>query len=83
MVTDYYPTIPLDKFDGRPTGKAKFKEPVFKLGVFQHRYIDVEVTVYSGDIKHPQTGVIMTPVRFGQMSVIRLVEKKLLDYNAD
>ena len=83
MVTDFYPTVLLDKFDGRPIGKANFKEPVFKLGIFQNRYIDVVVVVYSGEIEHPQSGHILVPVRFGEMNVIRFVDKKLLDYNAD
>ena len=81
MVTDSYPTVLLNKFEGTPIGRAKFKEPVFKLGVFQNRYIDVIVVVYSGEIKHPQSGHILVPVRFGEMNAIRFVDKKLLDYN--
>ena len=80
MVTESYPTVPLAKFEGRPTGKAMFKEPVFRRGVFQDRYIEVEVTVYSGEIIHPQTRQQLTPVKFGEMQVIRFVETKLL-YN--
>ena len=80
MVSDSYPSIPLNKFDGRPIGKANFKEPVLRRGVFQNRYIEVEVTVYSGDVIHPQTQKKMTPVRFGEMNVIRLVDDTLL-YN--
>lgn len=78
MVTDTYPTVQLNKFDGRPIGRADFKEPVFKLGAFQNRYIDVVVTIYSGEITHPQTGQTLVPVRFGEMTVIRFVDKKLL-----
>ena len=80
MVTDSYPTIALDKFNGRPVGKANFKEPVFRKRIFQNKYIDVVVTVYSGEIKHPQSGHTLVPVRFGEMNVIRFVDKKLLDY---
>ena len=83
MVTDSYPTVPLDAFEGRPIGEAKFREPVFKLGVFQNRYIDVIVTVYQGEIKHPQSGHTLVPVRFGEMNVIRYIDKKQLDYNLD
>ncbi len=78
MVTDSYLSIPLDKFKGRKIGTAMFKEPVFKLGAFQNRYIEVEVTIYSGDVVHPQTTKKLTPVRFGQMNVIRYVESELL-----
>ncbi len=81
MVTDNYPTMPLNEFKGRPIGKAKFKEPVFKLGTFQNRYIDVIVTVYQGEIKHPQSGHTLVPVRFGEMNVIRFIDKTQLDYN--
>ena len=80
MVTDIYPSVPLAKFEGRPTGKANFKEPVFKLGVFQDCYIEVEITVYSPEIVHPETQQKMVPVRFGEMQVIRYVDEKLL-YN--
>lgn len=80
MVTESYPTVPLTKFDGRPAGKAMFNEPVFRRGVFQDRYIEVEVTVYTGEIVHPQTKQKLTPVRFGEMQVVRFVETKLL-YN--
>ena len=78
MVSENYPTVPLSKFHGRMKGKAMFKEPVFKLGVFQDRYIDVEVMIFEGDVKHPNLSVILTPVRFGQMNVIRYVDSKLL-----
>lgn len=78
MVTESYPTVPLTKFDGRPTGKAKFNEPVFRRGVFQDRYIEVEVTVYSGEIYPPGSRQKMVPVRFGEMQVIRFVDEKLL-----
>ena len=78
MITGTYPTIPLTTFKGRPIGKAMFKEPVFRRGVFQENYIEVEVEVYSGDIPHPQTQKKMTPVRFGEMQVIRFVDDALL-----
>ena len=78
MVSENYPSVPLNKFNGKQTGTAMFKEPVFKLGAFQNRYIEVEVTIYSGDITHPQTTKKLIPVRFGQMNVIRYVESELL-----
>ena len=78
MVSENYPSIPISKFDGKPIGKAKFKEPVFRRGIFQNKYIEVEVTVYSGDTVHPQTKKPLTPVRFGEMNVIRYVETSLL-----
>lgn len=78
MVTDSYPTIPIAQFDGKPTGKAKFKEPVFKRGVFQNRHIEVEVTIYSGEVMKPGTRIKMVPVRFGEMNVIRFVDDRLL-----
>lgn len=78
MVTESYPTVPLAKFDGRPTGKAMFNEPVFRRGVFQDRYIEVEVTVYSGEVYPPGSRQKMVPVRFGEMQVVRFVDEKLL-----
>lgn len=80
MVSEIYSTMPINKFTGRPIGKAMFKEPVFRRGVFQDRYIEVEVTVYSGEGIDPKTQKNMIPVRFGEMNVIRLVDEKLL-YN--
>lgn len=80
MVTESYPTIPLIKFDGRPKGKAMFNEPVFRRGVFQDRYIEVEVTVYSGEVYPPGSRQKLVPVRFGEMQVIRFVNENLL-YN--
>lgn len=78
MVSDNYLSVPLDKFKGRKTGTAMFKEPVFKHSAFQNIYIEVEVSIYSGDIVLPQTTKKLTPVRFGQMNVIRYVESDLL-----
>lgn len=78
MATDSYPTIPLAQFKGKPVGKAKFKEPVFRRGTFQNRYIEVEVTVFSGEVMQPGTRIKLIPVRFGEMNVIRFVDEKLL-----
>ena len=78
MVTESYPSILLTKFDGRPIGKANFNEPVFRRGVFQDRYIEVEVTVYSGEIYPPGSRQKMVPVRFGEMQVVRFVDENLL-----
>jgi len=80
MVTENYPTVPLAKFDGRPIGKAGYKEPVFKRNIFQNRFIDVIVTVYSGEIQHPTSGHVLVPVMFGEMNVIRYLDKTQLDY---
>ena len=77
-VTDQYPTIPLAQFQGKPIGKAKFKEPVYRRGVFQNQYIEVEVTVFSGEVMQPGTRIRLIPVRFGKMNVIRFVNEKLL-----
>jgi hypothetical protein len=83
MVTEAYPSVPLKTFQGRPIGKANFEEPVFKRGVFQDRYITVVVTVYSGKMVHPTTNQQLIPVQFGEMSVIRFVEKTLLTIISD
>ena len=76
--TDNYPSLKLSKLDARPKGMAKFNEPVFKQGVFQNTYIEVEVMVYDKIIEHPDTGQVMMPVRFGEMDVVRFVDVTLL-----
>jgi len=71
---DKYPIKPLSEISEKPIAKANFREPVFKLGKFQDRYIEVEVDVYPVYIKN------YIGVRFGQMNVLRFVDKSLL-YN--
>ena len=75
---DNYITVPLNKLASQPIGKAKFQEPVFKLGKFQNMHIEVEVTVYPDKTLHPQTRKEMTPVRFGSMNAIRFIESEFL-----
>lgn len=75
---DKYISVPLHTIKTRPTGKAKFLEPIFKLGRFVGSHVEVEVTTYPDKVKHPSTGEELTAVRFGQMSIIRFVETKFL-----
>lgn len=80
--TEYYPSKPLSSIKERPIGQAKFKEPIFKLGVFQNSYIEVEVKIYPISISDPKTNKPLVGVRFGQMNVIRFVDRDLL-YNIE
>lgn len=76
---DRYPTKPLTQIKERPIGKAKFKEPIFRLGVFQNDYIEVEVEVYPIVVSDPSNEEKrLVAVRFGQMNVIRFVGQDLL-----
>lgn len=76
---DRYPTKPLTQIKERPIGKAKFKEPVFKLGVFQNDYIEVEVEVYPIVVSDPSNEEKrLVAVRFGQMNVVRFIGQDLL-----
>lgn len=76
-VTDRYPTQPLSQVIEEPNGTAKFKEPVFKLGVFQNRHIEVTVTVYPL-VVNSKEGKVLVGVQFGAMPVLRFVDKELL-----
>ncbi len=77
--TERYPTQPLTKIKEKPIGKAKFKEPIFKLGVFQNDYIEVELEVYPIVVNDPANeGKKLVAVRFGQMNVVRFVNQDLL-----
>jgi len=78
MPVGQYPTVEITKFEGKPVGKANFKEPIFHKGVFTEEYLDVEVTVFSGQSVLPGTREILIPVRFGEMNVIRFVNRELL-----
>jgi len=74
---DKYPSQPLSKIKERPIGTAKFKEPVFKLGVFQNDYIEVTVKVYplSFETAHKKA---LVGVQFGEMNLLRFVDRDLL-----
>ena len=77
--TDRYPTQPLSKIKERPIGKAKFKEPIFKMGVFQDDYVEVELEVYPIVVNDPANeGKRLVAVRFGEMNVVRFVNQDLL-----
>lgn len=76
--TDNYPSRPLATVREKPIGVAKFQEPVFRLGEFQGSYIEVEVQVYPISITDPRTDKALIGVRFGQMNVIRFVDRDLL-----
>ncbi len=76
---DRYPSKPLSQIKEKPIGKAKFKEPIFKLGVFQNDYIEVEVEVYPIVVNDPTNEENrLVAVRFGQMNFVRFVDQKLL-----
>lgn len=78
--TDNYHTVPISQVCGGPVGKAKFKEPIFKLGVFQNDWIEVLVDIYPIKVVNPGDKKIMIGVRFGEMNVIRYVyESDLYD----
>ena len=76
--TDTWPTKALSQINQAPIGVAKFQEPIFRRGRFQNQYIEVQVTVYPVSAKHPQTKKEMVAVRFGQMNVVRFIERDLL-----
>ena len=78
QVTDFYPSKPLSAIKEKPIGTAKFQEPVFKLGEFQGRHIEVEVTVYPITGVDPTTQKPLIGVRFGQMNLVRFVDRDLL-----
>ena len=70
--TDNYPSIPLSQIKGSPIAYAKFKEPIFKLGIFQDDWVEVEVAVYPTKIINENKKVLVG-VRFGKMNLIRYV----------
>ena len=74
---DRYPSQPLKSITENPVATAKFKEPVFKLGVFQDRFIEVIVTVYPLSVAS-KSGATLVGVQFGVMPVVRFVDKDLL-----
>lgn len=76
--TERYATKPLSQIREKPIGTAKFKEPIFKLGVFQNDYIEVEVEVYPIVVKQVNNGPRQVAVRFGQMNVVRFIDQRLL-----
>lgn len=77
--TDRYPSKPLSQIREKPIGIAKFKEPIFKLGVFQNDYIEVELEVYPIVVNDPTNEEKrLVAVRFGQMNVVRFVDQSLL-----
>lgn len=76
--TERYATKPLSQIREKPIGTAKFKEPIFKLGVFQNDYIEVEVEVYPIVIKPVNRRPPQVAVRFGQMNVVRFIDQRLL-----
>ena len=77
--TERYPSKLLSQIKEKPIGKAKFKEPIFRLGVFQNDYIEVEVEVYPIVVSDPSNEEKrLVAVRFGQMNVIRFVGQDLL-----
>ena len=78
--TENYLTKPLSTINQKPVGRAKFKEPVFKLGQFMDRYIEVDVVVYPVSVQDPETNKKLIGVRFGEMPVLRFIERGLL-YN--
>ncbi len=76
--TDRYPSQPLASVKEKPIAIAKFKEPIFRLGEFQNDFLEVEVAVYSLSAQDKSTGKILVGVRFGQMNIIRFVDRTLL-----
>ncbi len=76
--TERYATKPLSQIREKPIGTAKFKEPIFKLGVFQNDYIEVEVEVYPIVVKQVNKEPRRVAVRFGQMNVVRFIDQRLL-----
>lgn len=77
--TERYPSKPLSQIREKPIGTAKFKEPIFKLGVFQNDYIEVELKIYPIVVDDPANeGKKLVAVRFGQMNVVRFVNQDLL-----
>lgn len=76
---DRYPSKPLSQIKEKPIGIAKFKEPIFKMGVFQNDYIEVDVEVYPIVVSNPKNEEKkLVAVRFGQMNVVRFVDQALL-----
>lgn len=75
-IIDGYPTIPLEKLQGKPIGTAQYNEPVFKLGVPQNTSIQVTVTLWPSKIAQEGTNEIFQAVQFGEMNLIRYVPTK-------
>lgn len=62
----------------KPIGTAKFQEPVYKLGVFQNRHIEVTVKVYGRGTFGDST--IYCFVQFGEQPFLKVVpQTKLSD----
>lgn len=76
--TDKYPSRNLTDIKQKPIGTAKYQEPIFRRGVFQNQYIEVVLTVYPVSHRDPSTGKELIAVRFGQMPVVRFVDRNLL-----
>lgn len=76
-IVDSYPSRPLSTIKEKPVAIADFNEPIFKLGKFQDHYIVVSVEVYPISYKDV-SGKMLVGVRFGEMNVIRFVDRDLL-----
>lgn len=77
-IIDRYISKSLNQITSKPIGVAKFKEPVFKLGAFQDRFIEVEVEIYPETIKDPNNNITLIGVRFGEMNILRFVDRTLI-----
>ena len=76
--TEYYPSRPITKVKERPIGTAKYQEPIFRRGQFQNQYIETIVTVYPLTGQDSITKKNLVAVRFGQMNVVRFIDRELL-----
>lgn len=76
--TEHYPYQPLTSIKEQPIATAKFKEPIFRLGEFQNDFIEVDVALYPISVRDEATGKVLVGVRFGQMQVIRFVDRDLI-----
>lgn len=74
---DSYPSKSLLNVSELPVATAKFDEPVFKLGQFQDRYIEVTVQVYPLTYQDVN-GKTLVGVRFGEMNSVRFINRDLL-----
>lgn len=75
MIEDKYISHSLAKTNAKPIAIAKFNEPVFKMGEFQDRYIEVNVKIYPLKIQDPKnTNIELVGIQFGTMNVIRYVD---------
>lgn len=76
--TEHYPSRPITQVKEKPIGTAKYQEPIFRRGQFQNQYIETIVTVYPLTHKHSVTKKNLVAVRFGQMNVVRFIDRELL-----